>query len=120
MTGRDHLVRVIEICGKCEELTRNLPEGSGKEQFLKKLSDQKAVVENMMDRVFFKTPKGMNSASIVLESCEKLREAVESLGQGPEESWSKRWTETEEELQEFAERVEGMVQSAQGKTLAFT
>jgi len=120
MNGKDHLIKALEICGGCEALVQTLPENPGKAPFLKKIADQKAVIESMMERVFFKTPKGMNSASIVLESCEKLDESIKNLAKGPEETGPKRWAEAEEDLQEFADRVEGMVQAAQGKTLAFT
>ncbi len=120
MTGKDHLLKAIEICSACEVLIATLPETPGKGAFLKRIADQKGVIRGLMERVFFKTPRGVNSASIVLESCEKLDESLKNLAKGPEDARSKRWAEAEEDLQEFVERVEGMVQSAQGKTLAFT
>ncbi len=118
MTGKDHLAKAIEICTGCEALIGTFSDNAAKEPFLKKIADQKSVIQGVMERVFFKTPKGVNSASIVLESCEKLEESLRNLSEAGAEP--KRWAEAEEDLQEFTERVEGMVQSAQGKTLAFT
>jgi hypothetical protein len=120
VTGKEYLIEVIEICKNCQSLAEALGEAGKKAAFLKIIEEQKSVIENMMDRVFFKTPKGANNASIVLESAQKLQSLLANPSPGSDEEREKRWPEAEEGLQEFAERVEGMVQAAQGKTLAFT
>ena len=120
MTGKEDLMQAIEILKKGQSLVESPEEGGKREDFIKTMEDQKAAIENMMERVFFKTPKGTNSASIVLESAQKLQSLLEDLSARPEEERQKRWPEAEDGLREFVERVEGMVQSAQGKTLAFT
>ena len=120
MTGKEYLVSAIEFLKKGQRLVESLGEGGKREDFIKAMEDQKATIENMMERVFFKTPKGANSASIVLESAQKMQGLLADLSARSDEERQKRWPEAEECLREFVERVEGMVQSAQGKTLAFT
>ncbi len=120
MTGKEYLMQAIELLKKGQNLVETVGEGTKKADFIKTLEDQRVTIGNMMDRVFFKTPKGANSASIVLESAQKLQGLLTDLAARSEEERQKRWPEAEECLREFGERVEGMVQAAQGKTLAFT
>jgi len=120
VAGKEYLLQVIEICKNCQCQAEALGEAGKKAAFIKAVEEQRSIIENMMDRVFFKTPKGVNNASIVLESAQKLQGLLANLFSGSDEERGKRWPEAEEGLQEFAERVEGMVQAAQGKTLAFT
>lgn len=120
MTGKEYLVQVLEICKNFQSQAEALGAAGQRAAFIKTVEEQKSIVENMMDRVFFKTPKGANSASIVLESVQKLQGLLAGLSTRSEEEKQKQWPEAEECLQEFVERVEGMVQAAQGKTLAFT
>jgi len=120
MSGKELLRQVIETCQSCQHKAEALREGGGKTAFLQTLAAQRSQVESLMDRVFFKTPKGANRASIVLESAQKLQETLDNLSLLSDEERGHRWPEAEESLREFAERVEGMIQAAQGKTLAFT
>lgn len=120
MTGKEYLMQVIEICRICQSQAEAFGKVEEKAPFIKTVEEQRSIIQNMMERVFFKTPKGANSASIVLESAQKLQSLLPNLSLGSDEERQKRWSEAEESLQEFAERVEGMVQAAQGKTLAFT
>jgi hypothetical protein len=120
MTGKEYLAQAIELCKNCQTQAEALGQVGQKTTFTKTVEEQRSIIENMMERVFFRTPKGANSASIVLESAQKLQGLLADLSARSEEERQKRWPEAEECLQEFVERVEGMVQSAQGKTLAFT
>jgi hypothetical protein len=120
VTGKEFLMQVIEICKNCQGQAEALGKVEEKSAFIKTLEEQRSIIENMMDRVFFKTPKGVNSASIVLESAQKLQTLLPNLSPGSDDERGKIWSEVQEGLQEFVERVEGMVQAAQGKTLAFT
>lgn len=120
MTGKEYLMQVIELCKNCQTQAEALGPGGQKAPFRQAVEEQESIIENMMDRVFFKTPKGANSASIVLESAQKLQGLLTDLAARSEEERQKRWPEAEECLREFVERVEGMVQAAQAKTLAFT
>jgi hypothetical protein len=113
-------MQVIELCKNCQTQAEALGPGGQKAPFRQAVEEQESIIENMVDRVFFKTPKGANSASIVLESAQKLQGLLTDLAARSEEERQKRWLEAEEGLREFAERVEGMVQAAQAKTLAFT
>jgi hypothetical protein len=120
VTGKEYLVQVVELCKNCQTQAEALGAAGQRAAFIKTVEEQKSIVENMMDRVFFKTPKGANSASIVLECAQKLQSLLAELSLRSEEEKQKRWPEAEEGLREFVERVEGMIQAAQGKTLAFT
>jgi hypothetical protein len=120
MTGRDYLLQVIDLCKKGQSQVEALELGENKGAFLKTLEKQRSTIEGVMERVFFKTPKGTNSASIVLESAQELNSLIVALAQGSQDERTKLWAEADEGLNEFTERVEGLVQAAQGKTLAFT
>ena len=120
MTGKEYLQEVSDLCHKCREAAENFQEGGQKEEFKVMLEKQQSVIESMMERVFFKTPKGINSASLVQECAHRLHDSLTAVFRNPETERSKCIEEAEECLREFVERVEGMVLAAQGKTLAFT
>ena len=120
MTGRDYLLQAIDLCKKVQSQMEALQACENKGDFLKTLEEQRSTIERLMERVFFKTPKGTNSASIVLESAQKLNSLIVALAQGSQDERTKLWAEADEDLREFTDRVEGLIQAAQGKTLAFT
>jgi len=120
MTGKDYLLQAVDLCKKGQTQLENLEPGENMAAFLQTLERQRAAIEGLMERVFFKTPKGMNRASIVLESAQKLHTLMGAFTQGSPEERTKLWAEAEEGLAEFAERVEGLIKAAQGRTLAFT
>lgn len=120
MTGKDYLLQVVDLCKKGQMQLENLEPGENKAAFLKTLERQRAAIEDLLERVFFKTPKGANSASIVLESAQRLHTLMGACTHGSPEEKTKLWAEAEEGLTEFAERVEGLIKAAQGRTLAFT
>jgi porphobilinogen deaminase len=120
MTGKDYLLQVVDLCKQCQSQVEALELSENKGDFLKTLEEQRSTIEGLMERVFFKTPKGTNSASIVLESAQKLNSLTVTLAQGSQDERTKLWAEADEGLNEFTDRVEGLIQAAQGKTLAFT
>lgn len=120
MTGKDYLLQVIDLCKQCQSQVEVLEPSEDKGAFLNSLEEQRSTIEGLKERVFFKTPKGANGASIVLESAQKLNSSIVALAQGSPDERTKLWAEASEGLWEFMERVEGLIQAAQGKTLAFT
>jgi hypothetical protein len=115
--GRQYLVNTLEICQRVLDQIKPSPET---EKFLNQIKEAGDKLEDLKDKIYLKTKKGINDAYLILEAAKSLETKIDECKSLSAEKSKELLEELETDVDAFASDVETLEGSAKSRTVVIT